>query len=102
MAPQRMIPEKVEGDFKEVFGRFHTMDTAEIVGTILELLRSISTSGKNDLVAVWGLLDFFASEVPREDVHRIKAIRSTILHRLEVLGEHHLKLNLELEHKYDR
>jgi hypothetical protein len=84
---QRMLPETAGEDIKGAFGKFHSMDTAELIQTMLKLFQGISRASKEDLVATWGLLDFFESEVPKEDEHRIKAIRRAILHRLEDLFE---------------
>jgi hypothetical protein len=74
-----MIPERVEDDIKDAFGKFKTMNTAEILKTIFGLLQGVMRAEKEDLIAVWGLLDFFDSEVPEDEKHRIKVIRRTIL-----------------------
>lgn len=97
---QRMLPETTGEDIKDAFGKFHSMDTAELIRTMFALFQGIARAQKEDLIATWGLLDFFDAEVPAADKHRIKAIRRAILHRLSQLSETHLKITLEVEHKH--
>jgi hypothetical protein len=96
---QRMLPETAGEDIKGAFGKFHSMDTAELIKTMLGLFQGISRASKEDLVSTWGLLDFFENEVPVEDQHRIRAIRRAILHRLEEVNySMFIKLTSEKKH----